>query len=98
MSTKKPPSFAGPPCPRADASICDAGLKDKQAKLTELLKECVRRGNIGAPWEGSFPRYVWGELQGQPYEARLVNKGRGEYKGYPLETDEMPRGMLEGDE
>lgn len=27
------------------------------------------------------------------YEARLVNKGDGTYKGYPLEPEERPRGI-----
>lgn len=94
---KNTPSFAGQPRPRADASICDASYRDKQSGLTEVLKECIRNGSVGAPWEGCFPRYVWGQLDGQYYEARLVNKELGEYKGYPLDEDEMPRG-IKGDD
>jgi hypothetical protein len=29
------------------------------------------------------------------FEARLVNRGSGEYKGYPLESDEWPNGVEE---
>jgi hypothetical protein len=40
--------------------------------------------------EGSFPRYVWyrdGEIL---FEGRLTNQTLGEYKGYPISSDEGP--------
>lgn len=86
------------PRPRADASICDAGFKDKQRELTEQLRDCIRKGLVGAPWEGSFPRYVWGMIEGQVFEARLVNREQGEYKGYPLEQAAWPEGLPLGHE
>jgi len=57
------------------------------------LKRAVTNGHYGEMWEGGYPRYLWyrdGELV---YEARLVNRVSGEYKGYPLERDEIPRGI-----
>ena len=42
----------------------------------------------GARWEGSFPQYVWCRHEGVFYEARLTNKGKGEYKGYPITEEE----------
>ncbi len=62
-------------------------------ELTAQLRDCLRAGKVGAPWEGDFPRYVWGRIDGQVYEARLVNKMQGTYKGYPLEDDEWPPGV-----
>jgi hypothetical protein len=40
--------------------------------------------------EGGFPRYVWFKQGNAVYEGRLVNRGLGEYKGYPLEPGEEP--------
>lgn len=49
---------------------------------------------MGALFEGGYPRYVWfKEDEETVYEARLVNRGKGTYKGYPLETDEWPSGI-----
>ncbi len=90
---KDRPTFAGHPRPRADASICDPNLSKSQADLTERLQESIRRGFVGAPWEGDFPRYAWCVINEDVYEARLVNKGNGEYKGYRLEPEERPSGM-----
>jgi len=50
---------------------------------------------VGEPCEGEYPRYVWYKEGDALYEGRLVNRGRGEYKGYPLEDDEWPRGIEE---
>jgi hypothetical protein len=89
---KSYPSFAGPPKLRADASKCDPALSDP-AKLTSWLRESIAFGHVGEPWEGDFPRYVWHRRQGEVYEARLVNRELGEYKGYPLERGEEPEGL-----
>lgn len=86
------PSFAGPPKLRSDASRCDPALADPQ-ELTKWLRDGVAAGHIGAPWEGSFPRYVWYRRGEMCYEARLVNAGAGDYKGYPLTDAECPDGL-----
>ena len=53
---------------------------------------CGRQSD-GGPWEGGFPRYVWYENDGTVFEGRLVNRGNGAYKGYPLYADEWPAGI-----
>jgi hypothetical protein len=90
---KDAPSFAGQPRPRADASICDRGLATKQALITRWLRKAIRRGSVGAPWEGDFPRYVWHQEGEVFFEARLVNQSSGQYKGYPLNPEEWPQGL-----
>lgn len=91
---KDMPSFAGRPRPRADASICDRAFADRQTELTDLLRDAIRRRVVGHPWEGGYPRYVWASIDGEVYEARLVNQGTGEYKGYMLTRSEWPEGMV----
>lgn len=82
-------SPAGTPQLRADASPCPKDLATLET-LTGWLKEAIRLGNVGAPWEGGYPRYAWIDSNGTCFEARLVNQGNGEYKGYPLRGDERP--------
>ena len=67
------------------------GVEPQQ--LTKWLQNGVIAGHVGALWEGSFPRYVWYRKGGTCYEARLVNAGVGEYKGYPLTNAECPDGV-----
>ena len=87
-------SFAGQPRLRADASICPRGIWD-QEEIQKWLRSAIRRGATGAPWEGVFPRYVWYKEGSVVFEGRLVNRGNGSYKGYPLEKDEWPDGIEE---
>ncbi len=53
----------------------------------------MRVGNIGAPWEGRYPRYVWYRHGDVVYEGRLVNQELGQYKGYPIQPSEWPEGL-----
>ena len=86
------PSFAGQPRLRADASCCPRNLADVKT-LTEWLRTAIKQGAVGPPWEGLFPRYVWYKHGDTVFEGRLVNRGNGYYKGYPLGGDEWPEGI-----
>ena len=90
---KNIPSFAGPPKLRADASCCPRDLATKQDLVTEWLKEGINSGAVGGCWEGTFPRYVWFMYEDTVFEARLVNREAGWYKGYPLNRSEWPEGV-----
>jgi len=90
---KDTPSFAGLQSPRKDASICDRQLSQNLDLITEWLRAAIRRGAIGGLLEGDFPRYVWHKEGDLIYEARLVNRELGEYKGYPLNKTEWPEGL-----
>jgi hypothetical protein len=90
---KDTPSFAGQPRPRADAAICDRSLAGKQGRVTRWLRKAIRLGSVSAYWEGGFPRYVWHRQEDVVFEARLVNQGNGQYKGYPLNREEWPQGL-----
>ena len=86
------PSFAGQPRRRADASLCPRRISDQEV-VCEWLRAAIRNGATGAPWEGGFPRYVWYRDGDIVYEGRLINRGLGSYKGYPLDTREWPDGI-----
>lgn len=90
---KDMPSFAGQPRPRADASICPRELTGDRDRVEAWLRDAIRKGAVGELMEGDFPRYAWYKDDRTVYEARLVNRGLGEYKGYPLEADEWPDGI-----
>lgn len=89
---KDTPSFAGHPRPRADASICDRALALDRIAVEEWLRRAILAANYSEFFEGDFPRYVWhlDEQSCITYEARLVNREQGCYKGYPLNTSEAP--------
>ena len=53
----------------------------------------IRSGAVGGPWGGEFPWYAWYHDGRTVYEARLVNRSLGSYKGYPLHPDEWPEGI-----
>lgn len=55
---KDRPFFGVHPMPRSDATICPPHL-DSPTQLTAWLQSAIRRGHVGAPWEGDFPRYAW---------------------------------------
>lgn len=84
------PSYAGQPKLRADASCCPRHLSGDRSVPQEWLVRAIQLGAVGPPWEGSFPRYVWYQVEGTLFEGRLLNKELGEYKGYPLEAEEWP--------
>ena len=86
------PSFAGRPHPRADASLCPREIRDVEV-VTEWLRSAIRQGATGGLWEGGFPRYAWYKHEDTVFEGRLVNRGDGSYKGYPLEPREWPAGI-----
>ena len=90
---KDSPSFAGRPRPRADATICDRSFLDKQALLCNWLQDSLQQGRVGGLWEGDFPRFVWYREGDTVYEGRLINRAKGEYKGYLLRPDEWPEGL-----
>lgn len=87
------PSFAGKPRPRADATICDSALSERLADIQRWLRQAVQLECFGPPWEGRFPRYVWCKVGEIVYQARLVNRELGHYKGWQLKTDEWPTGI-----
>jgi hypothetical protein len=83
------PSPAGNPALRSDASRCDPRYTDFEP-ITEVLRLAIQRACTGAIFEGGFPKYVWGWLDGRLYEARHINGPRGTYKAYPLEEVDYP--------
>lgn len=92
---KDAPSFAGQPRLRADASCCPREMTADPERINEWLRQAIRAGAVGAPWEGKFPRYVWYKYGAIVLEGRLVNRETGEYKGYPLGREEWPAGIEE---
>lgn len=82
------PSAAGPPALRSDATPCDPNIS--VADIGSALAEGIRRGCVSAVSEQGFPKFVWGWLGGDLYEARHINGPAGTYKGYRIEEPESP--------
>ena len=92
---KTGPSFAGRARPRADATKCDPALNDQSGEIQRWLRKAFELRCFGAPWEGDFPRYAWCKVGDMVYEARLVNRELGQYKGWQLNAGEWPKGIDE---
>ncbi len=91
---KDTPSFAGKmPRPRIDASICERRFASDLKAVNQWLENAISRGAISQLFEGDFPRYVWYKDGDTVYEARLINSELGEYKGYPLNSNEIVDGL-----
>ena len=83
---KSYPSKAGPPALRAsDATRCDPKYKDKEEDITQALQKAINKKAVCGTFEDGFPKYVWGYLDGDLYEARHINGPVGTYKAYKLE-------------
>ena len=85
---KSYPSSAGSPALRSDATPCDPDID--RAEVCASLREAIRRRCTSARFEQGFPRYAWGWIAGDLYEARHINGPAGTYKGYRLEEAEHP--------
>ena len=82
-------SPAGPPALRSDATPCDPDISCDH--IRSALAEGIRRGCVSDAVEQGLPKYVWGWLHGDLYEARHINGPAGTYKGYKLLESEYPR-------
>lgn len=91
---KRHPSTAGPPRLRPSASACPPDVTAEMA--TEWLREAIGAGWVSALADGAYPRYVWTRKREQWWQARLTNRGRGEYKGWPIDPaqDDVPPEIL----
>ena len=78
------------PHARSDATLCPADLEGRQAELTSWLRNAILQGSAGGLMEGPFPRYVWYREGDRVFEGRLTNRELGQYKGYPISSDEAP--------
>jgi hypothetical protein len=73
---------------RSDASRCDPTITRDRAE--EALRAAILRRQVSADFQGGFPMYVWGHLDGRPHTARLINREAGHYKAWPIEESELP--------
>jgi len=73
---------------RSDSSRCDPKITREQAE--QALRDAIKRGNVSAEFQDDFPAYVWGNLDGRFYAARLINREAGHYKAWPIEEAELP--------
>ena len=78
------------PHARSDATLCPPDLEGSHAELTLWLRSAISAGDVGGLLEGAFPRYVWYRDGERLFEGRLTNQALGEYKGYPINSDEWP--------
>lgn len=81
-------SYNFEPALRSDASRCDPTIERDVAQAA--LQDALLRMSVSQEFDGDFPRYVWGSVNGQPHIARLINSYLGQYKGWPIGSEELP--------
>ena len=86
-------SSVGMPQHRPDTSKCPIELKGQCELIERWLRNALMSGQVGALWEGGFPRFVWHCENGIVYEARQGSPGSGVYHGYPLEPHQKVKGL-----
>lgn len=66
-----------------------------QVEVERWLRAAILAANYSEFFDGNYPRYAWyrDEQSCITYEARLVNREQGSYKGYPLNASEAPAGL-----
>ena len=74
---------------RSDATPCDPQLT--REVVHTVLEKAIRRQCVSATFEQGFPKYAWGWIGDQLYEARHINGPARTYKGYPIDRSEYPR-------
>lgn len=90
---KSYPSIAGMPRSKPSTTKCPIDLKNRRELMECWLRNALMSGQVGALWEGGFPRYVWHREDDTVYEARQGAPGSGEYHGYPLKPNQIVRGL-----
>ena len=86
---KSHPSPAGPPALRRDATPCDPQISYEE--IQQVLRMAIRKECVSAKFELGFPKYVWGWIGEDLYEARHISGIAGGYKGYRIEETRHPR-------
>ena len=67
-------------------------------EATDLLRQAIRRGQIGHPVAEGLPRWVWARDPDDPktvYEARRLSVPSNGYKAYPLTDNQASLLRLE---
>ena len=84
--------------PRADKAKCDRYPEAVWPRLAQALREAILAACVSNEFRAGFPARVWAYVNGTLHEARLSNRGNGEYHGFPLNYPEQfphdPDGLL----
>jgi len=76
-----------------DKNRCEKVTSSHQAELETALRDAIRRRVVH--WDLSqstrFPGRVWAYVNDVLHEARLTNRGNGEYHGFPIKAICAPR-------
>lgn len=76
---------------RVDKSKCPKIPVAEWSKLQDVLRRAIQASCVDVEFRGDFPARAWVRLNGGWYEARLTNEGTGEYHGFPIAPEQLPR-------
>lgn len=75
--------------PKADKAKCARFARTEWHRLKEVLRQAISASCVHAEFRGDFPARAWAFINDVLHEARLSNRGNGEYHGFPLEYQEQ---------
>lgn len=71
-------------------TVCPLVTEVDRQQATRLLRAGIAAGNYRfVEGDGDFPKRVWYVEKGQGWEAYCINRAAGEYKGWPVDEDEL---------
>jgi hypothetical protein len=74
---------------KVDKAKCARFARTEWHRLQEVLREAISAPCVHVEFRGDFPARAWAFINGDLHEARLSNRGNGEYHGFPLEYQEQ---------
>ena len=74
---------------KADKAKCARFARTEWHRLQEVLRQAISASCVDGEFRGDFPARAWAFINDVLHEARLSNRGNGEYHGFPLEYQEQ---------
>lgn len=71
-------------------TVCPLTTQDERARAVHMLRSAIRAGQYTfVEGDGDFPKKIWYSDSGEGWQAYCINKETGQYKGWPVNEDEL---------
>lgn len=79
------------PIHRPGTALCEQFDVAQWPRILAALQDAIRSSCVQLAPGQTFPTRVWAYINGKLHEAKITNRGTGEYHGFPLEYEsQMP--------
>jgi hypothetical protein len=71
-------------------SVCQLVTESERARAVRMLRSAIKAGQYAfVEGDEDFPKRVWYIEDGQGWEALCINRTAGQYKGWPVDEEEV---------